>query len=76
VADAGAGGAADAGAAYTKTQIPLIITGLGQFSAAAAREANKVLVRGVHRPGPSRQSESVRGAEHTRLGFKTKLSRL
>jgi hypothetical protein len=55
---------------------PLIITGLGQFSAALVGEVNKTLVRGVHCPGPNRQSDSVRGAEHTCLGFRTKLSRL
>jgi hypothetical protein len=35
-----------------ETQIPLIIIGLSQFSAAAAGEVNKALVRGIHRPGP------------------------
>jgi hypothetical protein len=35
-----------------ETHIPLIITILGQFSAATAGEVNKALVRGVHRLGP------------------------
>jgi hypothetical protein len=38
--------------ACAEPQAPLIITGLGQFSAALAGEVNKALVRGVHRPGP------------------------
>jgi hypothetical protein len=39
-------------AACAKPQIPLIITGLRQFSAALTGEVNKVLIRGVHHPGP------------------------
>jgi hypothetical protein len=39
-------------AACTNPQAPLIITGIGQFGAALAREVNKALVRGVHRLGP------------------------
>jgi hypothetical protein len=39
-------------AACTDPQAALIITGLGQFSAALTGEVNKVLVRSVHRPGP------------------------
>jgi hypothetical protein len=39
-------------AACTEPQIPLIIIGLGQFSASLAGEVNNALVRGVHRPDP------------------------
>jgi hypothetical protein len=39
-------------AACAEPQIPLIITGLSQFSTTIAGKVNKALVRGVHRPGP------------------------
>jgi hypothetical protein len=39
-------------AACAEPQTPLIIIGLGQFSAALAGEVNKALVRGVHHPSP------------------------
>jgi hypothetical protein len=53
-------------AACAEPQTRVIIIGLGQFSAALAGDLQ----------APSRQSESVTGAEHTCLGCRTKLSRL
>jgi hypothetical protein len=35
-----------------------------------------MLVRGAHCSGPQQLTDSVRGVEHTCLGFRTKLSRL
>jgi hypothetical protein len=42
--------------------LPLIITGLGQFSAALAGEVNKTLVRCVHRPGPQPPIQKRQGS--------------
>jgi hypothetical protein len=42
--------------------MPLINTDLGQFSAAVAREVNKALVRGVHRPGPQPPIQKYQGS--------------
>jgi hypothetical protein len=48
--------------ACAEPQIPLIITGIGQFSAAVAGEVNKALVRGVHRPGPQLPIQKRQGS--------------
>jgi hypothetical protein len=57
------GGQPRAPAACAEPQIPLIITGLGQFNAVVAEEVNKALIRDVHRSGPQPPIQKCQGSK-------------